>query len=261
MAEPEAAVAIVRARTPVESVLLIRRAERDDDPWSGHWAFPGGRRDPGDRDLLHTALRELEEECGVRLRPEHLDAVLPHMIARRAVNPFVLVAPFLFRVEVEMPAVPDHCEAVEARWVPLGMLLDPARHCLTPVPGRPPELHYPAISLNGVPLWGFTYRLITNWLHLCEPPEPAGRKVASRILEFLISHGLKLARSWREREARVKVATVEGAIPVSAVVARFCAPDGQVPALNLLEVRPGRVRIVGLAFQEYIIETAPASTA
>jgi len=28
------------------SVLMIRRADREGDPWSGHMAFPGGRRDP-----------------------------------------------------------------------------------------------------------------------------------------------------------------------------------------------------------------------
>ena len=72
MTEAEAAVAIVQAHGERESVLLMRRAEREGDSWSGHWSFPGGWRQAGDRDLLCTALRELEEECGVRLAREHL---------------------------------------------------------------------------------------------------------------------------------------------------------------------------------------------
>src|SRR5215472_8046710 len=96
MHQPEAAVAIVRAGSPEESVLLIRRAHREGDPWSGHWSFPGGRRDPEDPDLLHTALRELQEECGVSLGLEHLERALSPMHAGRRAGPLVLVAPFLF---------------------------------------------------------------------------------------------------------------------------------------------------------------------
>jgi 8-oxo-dGTP pyrophosphatase MutT (NUDIX family) len=98
-AEPKAAVAIARARQPRESVRLIRRSEREEDPWSGHWSFPGGRRDHEDQDLLHTALRELEEECGIRLRREHSGVAWPPVLARRRAGPFVLVAPFVFEVD------------------------------------------------------------------------------------------------------------------------------------------------------------------
>src|ERR1017187_4800527 len=45
MADREAAVAIVRARSPEESILLIRRTQRVGDPSSGHWSLLGGRRD------------------------------------------------------------------------------------------------------------------------------------------------------------------------------------------------------------------------
>ncbi|MDH4045507.1 MAG: NUDIX domain-containing protein, partial [Gemmatimonadota bacterium] len=63
---PRAAVAVMLAQES-ESVLLIRRAERVDDPWSGHIGLPGGRTSPSDADLLVTAMRETTEEVGVRL--------------------------------------------------------------------------------------------------------------------------------------------------------------------------------------------------
>jgi 8-oxo-dGTP pyrophosphatase MutT (NUDIX family) len=176
MTQPDAAVAIVRARGPVESVLLILRSERKDDPWSGHWSFPGGRRDPEDPDLLHTALRELEEECGIGLARERMERALPPTLARRETGAYVLVAPFLFGVDRELATVLEPLEAAAALWVPLRDLRDLTRHSLRPVPGRPPEMLFPAIELKGelpmelmaTPLWGFTYRLIMDWLGMAE---------------------------------------------------------------------------------------------
>jgi 8-oxo-dGTP pyrophosphatase MutT (NUDIX family) len=159
MEGPHAAVAIVRARLPRESILLMRRSEREEDSWSGHWSFPGGRRDHEGPDLLHTALRELKEECGIRLGREQMEAALPPVLARRRTGPFVLVAPFVFEVEVELPTVLDPREAVEAVWVPLDVWRDPTRHSLRAVPGLPGDWLFPSIDLNGMPLWGFTYRL------------------------------------------------------------------------------------------------------
>ncbi len=263
MPEPEAAVAVVHARGARESILLIRRSEREGDSWSGHWSLPGGRRDPEDRDLLDTARRELAEECGIRLSRADVEAELPPMVARRKVEPYILVAPFLFRASGELATAVDPREAVEALWIPLDALRDPARHSLRCVPGRPPELLFPAIELKGAPLWGFTYRLLTDWLGLGlgpTPAEQAGFQAAGEVLEFLVaSLGLPLGRKWVDGARRgaagpvVKEAVVSGAIPVTPVLAHFSLPEHYMPAVNCLEVRPGFIRIVGLAFEEYCI--------
>jgi len=166
MPDSEAAVAIVRAQAPEDSILFIRRAERVGDPWSGHWSFPGGRRDAVDRTLLETALRELAEECGIVLAESNLDSELPPRPVGRRVGMSMMVAPFVFRVEHELPTTLDHREAVEALWTPVRTLRDGERHTLQSVPGMPPEMQFPAMDLNGVPLWGFTYQLVTDWLKI-----------------------------------------------------------------------------------------------
>jgi 8-oxo-dGTP pyrophosphatase MutT (NUDIX family) len=253
MPEPEAAVAILHAYGNEESVLLMRRAQREDDPWSGQWSFPGGRRDPADGGLLQTALRELAEECGIQLSPEQVESALPPMYARRQVGPYLLVAPFLFRVHGELPAVPDLREAAETVWVPVRQLRDPTNHRLTPVPDRPPEFLFPAIEVGGSPCWGFTYRLIAKWLGL-EPDHQEGFRAANRVLDFLLAQGLGLGQGWEDRlEPPAKAASVVGVIPEALVIAHFSAIQTGFPALNALEVRPEYVRMVGLAFEEYYI--------
>src|SRR6185295_3323821 len=62
-----AVAAILRESATDLEALLIRRAEREDDPWSGHMAFPGGRRGAADRDIEETARRETLEEIGLDL--------------------------------------------------------------------------------------------------------------------------------------------------------------------------------------------------
>ncbi|MDF1729466.1 MAG: CoA pyrophosphatase [Sulfitobacter sp.] len=63
----QAAVSIVLRLAPEPDVLLMVRAEDERDPWSGQVALPGGHRDPGDTDLIHTASRETLEEVGLDL--------------------------------------------------------------------------------------------------------------------------------------------------------------------------------------------------
>lgn len=159
-----AAVAIILCRSGAEDLLLLtRRQPRPSDPWSGTWALPGGKKDSSDRDLIETSIRESREECGITLTRENLAESLR---VREAGRPGYLipVAPFVFRLP-ELPVVePNPLEVAEIRWVPLRLLREPHRHRRTTVPGQPPTRLVPSFDLSPVPLWGFTYRLLCDWL-------------------------------------------------------------------------------------------------
>jgi 8-oxo-dGTP diphosphatase len=242
MAEPEAAVALLHA-VPADSVLLIRRTEREGDSWSGQWSLPGGRRDAGDPDLLYTALRELEEECGIRLPASALDQEMPPRLVGRRVGRYFLVAPFAFRLDSELATILDPLEAAHAEWLPLAILRDLDRHRLRNVPGHPRETLFPAIDLEGAPLWGFTYRLLCDWLGLPAPYDPS-----AALLRFLLDRGLALESVWT-----AGVAVVRGEIPVGDVQAHFCAPGAQALAFNRLDLHRDRIRLLGATYEERVI--------
>ena len=92
-----AAVALLLRPTWAEpELLLIRRAEREGDPWSGHMALPGGRAAPSDPDPVATAARESAEEVGIDpARAGRLLGALDEVAPRSTRGPAgLVVSPF-----------------------------------------------------------------------------------------------------------------------------------------------------------------------
>ena len=158
-----AAVAVVIVPDP-DSILLIRRAERTGDPWSGHMALPGGRRDRADRDLVATAIREIAEEVGIELSPAELSGALEDVIPRTPVLPPIAVRPFVF-LPAARPELVLNPEVASARWVPLSDLMGPGAHhpVQLEVAGQSREVQ--AYQLQDAIVWGMTERILTALLH------------------------------------------------------------------------------------------------
>jgi 8-oxo-dGTP pyrophosphatase MutT (NUDIX family) len=157
-ATPRAAVAaIVRPGSEPEGaeILLIRRAERAGDPWSGHMAFPGGRRDERDRSLLETATRETLEEVGIALDGAPL-GLLPDVPTHRT---GLVVRPFVFALERNVTLATSD-EVAEALWTPLAPLMR-GEHGGT-YAFRHEGIRYalPCFRLEDRIVWGLTYRML-----------------------------------------------------------------------------------------------------
>lgn len=142
-------------------VLFIRRAEFDGDPWSGHMAFPGGRRDPQDQDLLATAVRETREEIGLDLlrAAELLGPLRPVPAVARGKRLGLSVAPFVFVLREPSQLRLNH-EVAEALWAPLGPMLNGSLATRHEYVWQGQTLQLPAYAIEGRVVWGLTYQML-----------------------------------------------------------------------------------------------------
>ncbi len=103
-----AAVGIICFPNPKNemSFLLIERPVYQG-VHSGQMAFPGGKKDLEDSDLLCTAIREVKEEVGVLLFEEQCLLEMTEMII--PVSQFT-VQPYLFFMDVLPQLIPDERE-------------------------------------------------------------------------------------------------------------------------------------------------------
>jgi 8-oxo-dGTP pyrophosphatase MutT (NUDIX family) len=160
---PSAAVAtVLRSAGDEVEALFIRRAECASDPWSGHMAFPGGRRDPGDPDLEHTVRRETLEELGLDLDRTaeplgHLDEI--EAIARGK-PPGMVIRPYVFALHTPHVALEPNYEVAEALWVPLGPLVRGEADSKYLYRNASFEHELPAYAYEGRIVWGLTYQML-----------------------------------------------------------------------------------------------------
>ena len=173
----EAGVTLVLRTAEELELLLIERVERAGDPWSGHMALPGGRREEGDADLLATALRETEEEVGIALAPDaHVLGALDEVRPATRRLPEMVIAPWVAAVGPEVEAVPDPAEVAAAVWVPLSHLGDEAAlsEVLIELEGGP--LAFPSFRYQEYQIWGLTFRILESFLEIFRGGElPEGR--------------------------------------------------------------------------------------
>ena len=161
----QAAVALVVRAGDALEVLLIKRAKRAGDPWSGHMALPGGRRDAEDESLLHTAMRETREETGVALaeRGVHLGR-LEEVRPQSASLPRLSVTPHVFGVPAGTRALVASAEVEAVHWVAIDRLRhsDTRNEVEIPLPGG--ARSFPCLTVGDDVVWGLTYRILDEFL-------------------------------------------------------------------------------------------------
>ena len=167
-----AAVAVIlRDADAGAQVLLIRRAERPGDPWSGHMGLPGGRWESGDPELVDTAIRETREEVGLDLTlagtPLGCLRTIPAVAHGRRTG--LTITPFLFAVAGD-PRLQQNDEIAETLWVPIDVLQDRRHRTTVEYERDGRKFRLPAWEFHGRIIWGLTHAMLTSLLALLPAP-------------------------------------------------------------------------------------------
>jgi 8-oxo-dGTP pyrophosphatase MutT (NUDIX family) len=150
-------VPICRGKHGELRLVLVRRTDRGIH--GGQIAFPGGKRTPGDRTLLETALRETREEIGIESDAVEILEHLPVMETRTTgfrIYPFLarVVRPPEWRLEKE-----EIAEILEVRVEDLAHPDAQGEETRRlPACPEPQRVHF--YRVGNYRLWGATYRIL-----------------------------------------------------------------------------------------------------
>lgn len=156
-----AAVSMIIRDRKFPGVLLIKRAERPGDPWSGQIAFPGGKMQPEDRTAKDTAVRETLEEVGVDLNMAA--QFLGYGAVTTTHTGTMDVVPSVFELKEGVEVKPNE-EVASYRWVDLLDILSPAAQASYQLNYQGKTVEMPAYRVGDYVIWGLTHRILSAML-------------------------------------------------------------------------------------------------
>lgn len=155
---PAAVLIPVINRGDQPTVMFTQRTAHLNDH-AGQISFPGGRKDPGDVDAAHTALRETEEETGLARDRVQVLGRIPDYTTGTG----FIVTPVVGWVESPAEYVPDPFEVAEVFEVPLAFLLDPRNHRQETALFKGRMRTYYALPWQGRYIWGATAGMLVSF--------------------------------------------------------------------------------------------------
>jgi 8-oxo-dGTP pyrophosphatase MutT (NUDIX family) len=145
-------------------ILLIHRAERIDDPWSGQIGLPGGRVEDTDLSTRAAVKREVSEEIGVDL-DNHGRELGTLSIGSPMRRLDMKVQPWVYAL-TSRPEIRVSPEVQEGFWVSVFSL--PSLITSTEIEIRGTRREVDAFLVNKRVVWGYTYRVLNELLSMLD---------------------------------------------------------------------------------------------
>ena len=156
----QAAVLIAITREAEPKVILTRRAIHMTKH-AGEVAFPGGKRDEQDPSLLHTALRESEEEIGLSPNDVEIIGMLNPMQSRFG----VMVTPFVGCIPANSQFSPNLDELDSIFSAPLRFFLENSPHSRMQMEILGQKVRIPSYQYGEYTVWGMTAFMMVDLLN------------------------------------------------------------------------------------------------
>jgi 8-oxo-dGTP pyrophosphatase MutT (NUDIX family) len=158
---PEAGVLVPVTDNPDRPQIIFTLRSAKMKIHRGQVAFPGGRRDPGDRSLRETALRETHEEIG--LPPGRVEVVAPlsQVMSRYG----ILVTPYVGVVPESHPlsANPDEIESIFR--TPIDFFLEDRRERTDALSFLNQTFYVPCYRWQSYEIWGLSAVILVDFLN------------------------------------------------------------------------------------------------
>ena len=157
------AVLVIVTGDEVPFVVLTRRSAHLKKH-AGQISFPGGRVDEGDKDLIHTALREAQEEIGLPADVIDLCGFLPDMLTGTGyrITP-VVVRTHQTRVMLATSLIANPQEVDEILFVPLSLVLSVENYDSFWREDKDVTWRSWRLTSEGHVIWGATAAILHHW--------------------------------------------------------------------------------------------------
>lgn len=158
---PEAAVLLPITRNAEPELVLTLRAS-GLSTHGGEVAFPGGRRDPEDPDLIFTALREAQEEIGLPPGLVEVIGPLSPLISKHGIR----VTPYVGVIPDFVEYTPNDGEIAAVFSVPLDFFRQDAREHTHRIDYEGRSWYVPSYRFGEYKIWGLTAIMIVELMNL-----------------------------------------------------------------------------------------------